>query len=377
VAAPVAVTVKPLVHAVVGMAAVEPGVAAPAQPGVAAPEAASASDLLTRVAAEDSPALAAAAFDRARPSDALADEILASAGVDEALARAQALGAVSSLPSHPQLRLFKLKRLWDAHAPSLVGRRFSIDPSWAIPAIRIKNGETTYLVHADFHGVGFASGREQVHALARQIRRRGHELYSEQNTGAFFGLRFGKEIDDLSSGAAAVARDFASTPEFEALARRFKMARAQAAAFYGLAAGVVALGAGLLLGAWPGVVAAAAAALVVRELVTGGRRIEIAKDLLAVLRAKLAGLPDVSAQMRREAFALNRKTIDPLEVMRLHLPPGLGPDRYAARSDAIAAAVRADLGPKVKHVFVGAAHAARVVWRLSAPQDPGGESQRA
>jgi hypothetical protein len=55
---------------------------------------------------------------------------------------------------------------------------------------------------------------------------------------------------------------------------------------------------------------------------------------------KLPGGEPAAAHMRREAHALHKAKLDPMEVLRLHLPPGPGAanDPFSQRSAAMAAA---------------------------------------
>ena len=339
----------------------------PLLPTAAPPSAATSLDVLARLPAS------------AVSPDRLAAEIASSDSVEDAMGRLTQLGLLGAdeIPARSGDRLFLLSRLWDGTSSKLLAERFPIDRSWSVPAVRVQTPETTYLIHPVNHGSYFASNRGNVLKLVEQIKRSGQSLYSEQGAWAHFGFVSGKEFNDKDAAAgkapaAALEHGPAHVQQAQAKAsRRFELL------FLYTAAPALAMSAlSDLAGPYGIALVGLVSAGILWLLLSGRRALSALADLSEAREAARAGRSDKAEQLRREAFALHGRQPDPLEVLRLALPPALAQpyDTLAARNQAMAHAARVNAmatGDKIVHLLVGFSHAAAVAWYLASPKDPG------
>ena len=302
--------------------------------------------------------------------EAVAGAIAGADGVESALERLTAIGALQSgeISGDETDRVSMIRHLWDGTSASLLTDHFKFDSSLPLPSIRVDTPERVYLIHPVNHGRKPANRRE-VLKLIDTLASRGVPLYSEQNGPSHYAFGYGKELDDKK--AALKGRPAAAGAPAHGLGdRRIRRSVVLVRTAIGVVAGVSSVtllymapvaGTLILL-----VGAAAAFAGSGRGLLLRERR-SMAKhlDTFAGL-----GMTDAAAHLKRQISSLYRRVVDPVEVMRLHLPPQVGQahDELAARSRAMAEGIRADAaasGAPAVHVLVGFAHAADVAWRLA------------
>ena len=274
--------------------------------------------------------------------------------------------APEKVPQDETDKLFLLKRLWDHAAPAYAEGKIAVDSSWAVPALSVKNGETTYLIHPVAHGQLYPPNKRAVAKLVRQIEKNDAPLFSEQGLPAHYAFAYGRETADhgVDQGAAISVGPAAQGVPAGAL-KFFHLAFVAAALTpLGLAIHEI-LRQPSLLSIVPAV-AYAAVLLALRSGFLPFYRWDKRRD---AAEAKALGAADLAEQLSREAQSLHRARLDPMEVLRLHLPPGPGAasDPFSARSAAIAAVVAAEAAAsdlKVVHLLVGYKHAAEIGWRL-------------
>ncbi len=294
-------------------------------------------------------------------------------GVDGAVAGLARLGVLkpSAAPTGSTLRRYLVQRVWDRTSSLFLSRNFAAENDWAVPAIRVRNGSTTYLIHPVHHGRVFAVNGSAVRRLIRQIAAKGEALYSEQRFPAFFGYSYGRELNDHQAVQGQAPAAYAPGVMEPARRQAIQLNRSVAATFYSAASGLALT----LAASWGGPIAAGLVALAAAAagwtLFTGLLGYDKLHTLWLARRAARAGFPDVAEQLEREAQALFRRRVAALDALRLSLPPdAVGAlDANGPRSQAMAEAVAAEGGPGVVHVLVGHRHAGHVAWRLS--QDRG------
>jgi hypothetical protein len=310
----------------------------------------------------------AAPAPRAPAPAAVGAAIAESKSVDEAFARVVKTGALSpeKVPQDPTDRLYALKRLWDHAAPAYAEGKIAVDSGWAVPALRVENAGTTYLVHPVAHGQLYPPNRRAVLRLVGQIKESGGALYSEEKLPSHYGFAFGRETMDhrVDQGLPIAVEPAAGGVSDGAM--RFVYRAFTAAALTPLAL------------ALPQIIDHPSKLVIVPALLYLAFLAVLRSGLLPFYRfekwglsrqARALGAPEMAEQLRREAGALHRARLDALEVLRLHLPPGPGAehDAFAARSEAMAKAVAEDAKAaeaKVVHLLVGYKHAADIGWRL-------------
>lgn len=302
------------------------------------------------------------------PLAAVGAAIAESKSVDEAMERVVKTGALApeKVPQDPTDRLYALKRLWDHAAPAYAEGKVAVDAGWAVPALRVENGGTTYLVHPVAHGQIYPPNRRAVLRLVDQIKESGGALYSEEKLPTHYGFAFGRETMDhrVDEGLPIAVQPAAGGVSDGAM--RFVYRAFTAAALTPLAL------------ALPQIVDHPSKLVVVPALLYLAFLAVLRSGLLPFYRyekwklsreARSVGAAEMAEQLKREAAVLHRARIDAAEVLRLHLPPGPGAasDRFAPRSEAMAKAVADDAkaaGSKVVHLLVGYKHAADIGWRL-------------
>jgi hypothetical protein len=288
--------------------------------------------------------------------------------VDAAFAKLVADGGLKAeaVPQDPTDKLYALKRLWDHAAPAYAEGKIAVDASWAVPALRVENGGTTFLIHPVAHGQLYPPNKRPVGRLVKQIEKAGEALYSEQYLPSHYAFSYGRETADhgVDEGAPISVGPAARGVPAGALK-----------AFH---AAVVAAALTPLALAAPQILHNPALATILPAVLYAAFLAVVRSGLLPFYRwgqeqrareARTLGAEELAAQLSREAAALHKATLDPLEVLRLHLPPGPGAesDPFAARSAAMAKAVAEDAaaaGAKVVHLLVGYKHAADIGWRL-------------
>ena len=134
-------------------------------------------------------------------------------------------------PEENQRFFHALSALWTEVAPAPT----NIDSSWAIPALTVKNGDTTYFLHGISHrmfGIPVAVWKGQVRQLVSALKTQSLPLYSEEILPRHLGYSYGAEILDqrVKQGLPAGLRRLPSNALHD-FARR----AATAAAWAGLA----------------------------------------------------------------------------------------------------------------------------------------------
>jgi hypothetical protein len=315
------------------------------------------------------PAAAAAAPALKAEQKAQAGKAIAESGsVEQALAKLVEGGLLkqNEVPSDATDKLFLLRRLWDGAAPSYAEGKVAVDASWAVPALKVEKEGTTYLIHPVAHGQLYPPNKRSVLALVKQIEKSGGLLLSEEGLPAHYGFSHGLETLDHRVNDGQPLLVDAAAQGYPAWALKAVQAGIAAVFLAPLLFGLkLIIDEPTLLSIIPTAAYAAFLAVIRTGLLPYYRL----RDLLDARAVAKLGADDQARQYRREANALHKKKLDPLEVLRLHLPPGPGAehDSFSARSEAMAGAAveqAAAVKAKVVHVLAGYKHAAEIGWRL-------------
>ncbi len=307
----------------------------------------------------------------------VARAIAGSRGLPEASGRLAGLGLLklSEVRSQHPNTLTHLETLieglWRETSPSL-GLENGVDRHWAVPALVVRRGRTTFYIHPIAHGQIRPDNRGPVLRLTREIKASGGLLYSEQNLPGVYGYQDGREFldHDIANGKPVAVKDAGAGPlwmvqRLDRLLNSLIPLGAIAWSSFSVWTTPSHLGSWILFGA-----ALALTWLWARAFkpLWRWRRLVRASQLQAL------GDVDGAAWYEADAAAFYGRLIDPavLRRLRLPLPLGLGSDRYSKRSLGMADVLPTDAaarGAEQVHVLTGYEHSLDIAWRLQNPKE--------
>ena len=283
----------------------------------------------------------------------------------EAAARLAGIGALSAPDVADAASLREaVQRLWYNAAPS-TPRLFPVDDGWAVPALKVVSGPSTYYVHGIVHAASLNAPsvrRREVRALVRQAKERGEPLISELHFPSAYSFEYGTEVVDAPGGES---RRPAFADAVVGVVQGVWRAGQWAAVLLPAAALAVAPD---QPGRWALLAAGAGAAYLIHRSFAPLRR-------AAFLWASLKAGGETGRRLRGWARVVFAPKLDLDALRREQLPVALEPGGAVdharrARALAEAAAGAARESGKPVHVLTGFRHMDEVAARLAHDQSP-------